>query len=165
MGFIRVGDLLVADDATTAGLVNSSGSLTRAALDALYDKTAFASQAEAQSGTNATKAMSPLRVKQAYDSWIVESVDSRVPRLSRVFDVNVNNSRTGQANISFPAGMFSTAPVVHVTLGNTASVLWHTWYNDSLTTTSGTVIGATLSENVNVSTTLKLSVTAIGRRF
>lgn len=165
MAWLRVGDLLVADDATTAGIVNNSASLTRAALNALYDKTTFASQAEAQSGTNSTKSMSPQRVKQAYDSWIIESIDSRVPRLSRVFDVNVNNSRTGQANITFPAGMFSTAPVIHVTLGNTSSVLWHTWFNHSMTTPTGTIIGATLTENVNVNTTIKLAVTAIGQRY
>lgn len=78
MAWIRVGDLLVADDATTAAQINTSGSLTRAALDGLYDKTAYASQAAAQSGTASTGAMSPLRTRQAFDAWIPGAVESQI---------------------------------------------------------------------------------------
>lgn len=86
--WIRVGDLLVADDATAANLVNSSSSLTRAALDALYDSTDFASQAEALSGAHADKSMSPLRTRQAFNQWFPgsfqEQADARRAQIARI---------------------------------------------------------------------------------
>lgn len=148
-----------------AASIDDSAGPVRAALDALYDKTTFASQAEALSGTINDKAMSPLRTRQAFDGWIVDSIDARVRRFARVFDVNVNNSRTGQATIAFPAGMFVSAPVCQVTLASAGSVLWHTWYNASVTSDSGTTFGATFQSNEMITTTLKLALFAMGPRY
>lgn len=65
------GNLLAAPTpAVMAGAINDAGSPVRAALDALYDSTDFASQADALSGVHAGVAMSPLRSRQAFDSWL-----------------------------------------------------------------------------------------------
>lgn len=171
MTWIRVGDLLVADDATTAQYVNNSASLTRAALDQVYDKTVYASQAEALSGTSSARTMSPLRSKQAFDSWfataydgrINASIDSHQPVFARVFSVNVNNSRTGYADITFPTGMFTTVPVVQVSLYGQTSTLWYTYA--STASVNGCRIGGTYALDQLVTTTIELSVTAMRPRY
>lgn len=66
--FMHASDLVVATDAMVREYVSAPDSETRAALDAVYDKTRFASQAEAQSGTATGVSMSPLRTRQAIDS-------------------------------------------------------------------------------------------------
>lgn len=146
-----------------AASIDDSAGPVRAALDALYDKTVFASQAEALSGTIDDKAMSPLRVRQAFDNRINGAIDSHQPIFARLFSVNVNNSRTGYADITFPTGMFSNAPVVQVTLYGQSSTLWHTFATTASAT--GVRIGASYTSDVPQTTTINLSVTATRPRY
>ncbi len=163
--YLRASDLIIAPDASVASYLEQADSRSRQVLDGLYDMTPFASQAQAQTGTAEDVAMSPLRARQAFDDWMPAAAREHIRWFARVFSVNVTNSASGSADITFPPGLFTGPPVVAVTLATTTSVLWTTYYNSSLTTATGTRIGAYNTEKNNVTLTLGLSVVAFQPRY
>lgn len=130
MAWIRVGDIMVADDATVQGLIEDLSSLTRLALDSVIAGSLplasdtrpglaeYATLAETNVGTASNRIVTPEGLKYTLDA----QRPFRVHAVRAV--IGVRNDSGGMGTFNYPSGTFTGTPRLAVTRATAQAANW-----------------------------------------